>query len=728
MPRLVIGLLAVLLCAAAWAAAYPGEQLYMAARDAERQAKYADAITNFENCAEADPALAEFARVRAAVCRSRAGDVEGAIQQLRGIADGPIDNAASLFARAELATLLHRQDANADAVHMLHPIINAPVSPKWLDPYERVYGDSLISLNSPESRTQGFALFARMLGEARTRSQRLEAARRLANSPDPRQRLDAADVFVNAGEWADGLKTLDALDVMLGTGREKYATEIDYLRARLKLAMDSNKEAGRTALLAVAKSHADTPSGRLALMYAARSYFGAGREPRQPNKKEAAEAIAQRKQFRETATKLFDLMEHQLPKTKETGDALWWLAHQHLDRNDDPVERDAALDVFQRLATACPGHDRAADALYHASNILREKGDDQAAIVLLTRIAADHPTSDCAPAAAYRSGRILHSQGNEDRAKTLFEKAVTAGGIGNFYAHRANQCLAELDSAGAGPVAAISAPGIIDYLRPISPDGDLNIDFELGDPWIDRMRLFASHGYEEAEWEVLAHASAVLGSKRASSYLAAISDAGLAATVDHFVRETKWGTKDDRPLAEALPALYPRAYWAAVQATARETGADPLLLLAIARQESLFQARIESHAGATGVMQLMPSTAAWIAKTESAIGPGHLDNLDKPASSLRLGGYYYRYILGRQGGNTVYAIASYNAGPGNVNKWRARFDSNHLDDFIEAIPFDETRDFVKKVLGNYAAYHSIYPDPKQVAKGEDVEMAAQVVE
>ncbi|MCC6156105.1 MAG: lytic transglycosylase domain-containing protein, partial [Candidatus Hydrogenedentes bacterium] len=177
----------------------------------------------------------------------------------------------------------------------------------------------------------------------------------------------------------------------------------------------------------------------------------------------------------------------------------------------------------------------------------------------------------------------------------------------------------------------------------------------------------------------------------------------------------KWGLKNERPTAEALPALYPRAYWPAVQKTANETGADPLLLLAIARQESLFQARIESHAGATGVMQLMPSTAAWIAKTDAAIGAGHVDTLHRPESSLRVGGYYYRYILGKQGGNTVFAVASYNAGPGNVNKWRARYDASDLDNFIEAIPFDETRDFVKKVLGNYAAYHSLYGAQKRVA-------------
>ncbi|NUM56456.1 MAG: transglycosylase SLT domain-containing protein [Candidatus Hydrogenedentes bacterium] len=729
MPRIfIICSLMVSLSAMARADSYPGGAPYVAARDAERGARYADAIAGFEQCAKADPELAEYARVRAAVCRARGGDAAGAIERLRAIADGPAEHAVSLFARAELAYLLYEQGGSAEAVRLLEPIVNTPISPKWLDPYERVYGDSLIASTNPESRTQGFALFARMLGEARTRSQRLEAANRLANSPAPRQRLDAADVFVNAGEWASGIKTLDALEAALGAGRAAHATEIDYLRARLKLAMAPDKDAGRTALLSVAKSHSDSASGRLALMYAARSYFTAGREPEPKPKKEPAEAVARRQSYRETATTLFDLMAGQLPNTKETGDALWWLARQHLDRDDEPAEIDAALAALQRLVAVCPNHERASDALYRVATILREKGDAQAAFAPLTRIIEQHPDSAYASAAAYGSAVILLAQEDRARAVSHFERAVALGGIGNFYAHRANQCLAEMDQARAGASTAIAAPGIGNYLRPIAVEGMQDAAQQLSDKWIERMRFFASHGYEEAEWEVLAHAPAVLESKRAGAYLAAISDAGLAATVDHIIERTKWGLKDDRPTAEALPALYPRAYWTAVQSTARETGSDPLLLLAIARQESLFQARVESHAGATGVMQLMPSTAAWIAKTETAIGPGHLENLDKPASSLRVGGYYYRYILGKNGGNTVYAIASYNAGPGNVSKWRAQFDAGHLDEFIEAIPFDETRDFVKKVLGNYAAYHSIYPARNRVAQGGYVEMAAGLAE
>jgi soluble lytic murein transglycosylase len=159
---------------------------------------------------------------------------------------------------------------------------------------------------------------------------------------------------------------------------------------------------------------------------------------------------------------------------------------------------------------------------------------------------------------------------------------------------------------------------------------------------------------------------------------------------------------------QRLRALYPLAYWEQAFSVGKETGIDPYLLLAMARQESVFQPRIESHAGARGLMQVMPATAAWLAKVEPAVSMDHAHDWHRPEYSLRMGAYYMVRMIERSAGNLVYAVASYNAGPGNVSKWQRRFSEADLDEFIDSIPFEETRDFVRKVLGNYAAYHSLY--------------------
>ena len=104
----------------------------------------------------------------------------------------------------------------------------------------------------------------------------------------------------------------------------------------------------------------------------------------------------------------------------------------------------------------------------------------------------------------------------------------------------------------------------------------------------------------------------------------------------------------------------------------------------------------------------MPKTAAWLAKVEPVISPEIVTNLDVPENSLRLGAHYLARMLERYDGNYVFALAAYNAGPGNVNKWCAARPNADMDTFIDAIPFRETRGYVRKVLGNYAAYKSLY--------------------
>ena len=111
------------------------------------------------------------------------------------------------------------------------------------------------------------------------------------------------------------------------------------------------------------------------------------------------------------------------------------------------------------------------------------------------------------------------------------------------------------------------------------------------------------------------------------------------------------------------------------------------------------------------MVKLMPSTAKWLADIEAAVAPGHVGNLTLPANSIRLGAYYLVRTTERFDGNTVLALAAYNGGPGNVRKWRRRRPFSDVDAFIGAIPFAETRGFIRGVLGNYGAYLSLYPVP-----------------
>lgn len=129
--------------------------------------------------------------------------------------------------------------------------------------------------------------------------------------------------------------------------------------------------------------------------------------------------------------------------------------------------------------------------------------------------------------------------------------------------------------------------------------------------------------------------------------------------------------------------------------------------MALIRQESRFEKQIRSVVGATGLMQLMPETAAWIAEKLNLESYSLVD----PEDNIRLGTWYVDYTHNQYNQNTLLALASYNAGPGNVNQWLQRFDMTDGDRFVESIPFSETYGYVKNVLENYWNYWQLYAQP-----------------
>ncbi|WP_404789590.1 transglycosylase SLT domain-containing protein [Altericista sp. CCNU0014] len=151
-------------------------------------------------------------------------------------------------------------------------------------------------------------------------------------------------------------------------------------------------------------------------------------------------------------------------------------------------------------------------------------------------------------------------------------------------------------------------------------------------------------------------------------------------------------------------ALYPMPYWSDIQRWAQNHAVNPVLSLALMRQESRFEPTIQSVAGAMGLMQLMPETAAEVAsqlKLETY-------RLEDPSDNIRLGTWYLNSTHQTYQGNSMLAIASYNAGPGSVAKWLQTLDTRDADIFVETIPFDETQGYVKSVLENYWNYARLY--------------------
>ncbi len=152
--------------------------------------------------------------------------------------------------------------------------------------------------------------------------------------------------------------------------------------------------------------------------------------------------------------------------------------------------------------------------------------------------------------------------------------------------------------------------------------------------------------------------------------------------------------------------VYPQNYYKQVKKVADEYGNNDALMMAIIREESSFNSQAQSGVGAIGLMQLMPTTAHEIGqKNGMDFNTSYLFN---PELNIKLGNLYYSTIRKMLDNKDVSAIAAYNGGIGSVTKWKSNLKYNNTDEFVEQIPYDETRNYVIKVFRSYWNYTRIY--------------------
>jgi soluble lytic murein transglycosylase-like protein len=144
---------------------------------------------------------------------------------------------------------------------------------------------------------------------------------------------------------------------------------------------------------------------------------------------------------------------------------------------------------------------------------------------------------------------------------------------------------------------------------------------------------------------------------------------------------------------------YPMKYDDDVRKYSEKNGVDPYIIMGLIHQESFFNPRAKSRVGAAGLMQLMPATGKELARNLHTSS-----NLEDPVVNIRLGTYHFRGLMNLFGGNPHLAVASYNAGQGNVLRWRRGAPRQPIDEFLESMPFPETRTYVKRVQILSASY------------------------
>lgn len=166
----------------------------------------------------------------------------------------------------------------------------------------------------------------------------------------------------------------------------------------------------------------------------------------------------------------------------------------------------------------------------------------------------------------------------------------------------------------------------------------------------------------------------------------------------YFVYSTDWFQKN---------YVYPFPYQDIVYRYALEHNMSPYLIAAVIRTESKFNPSARSPKGATGLMQLMPETASWIA-TQLDYHDFDVKVMTNPETNIRFGTWYLSSLQREFGGNEVLYLAAYNGGRGNVGQWINKYGWSASFREIEQIPFRETREYVAKVLRDQKRYQELY--------------------
>ncbi len=654
-----------------------GADRYLAGCDAFRAEKYDTALTEFQAVRQSDPELAGWATVRLGMCFAAKKDAATAATMYQEVLDGE-PGAWKAMARGKMAALGAERNDYGIVVDQLTGFENVAPVPWWMDRYLWQFSEAV--LKHPGDRRAGYSFFRDTVETTWYIRPRLDAARFLVESPAPLDQSVALLGMLRSSAYTDVRKHLPTLTVELSDESNQNVLLAQLCDQLLDNTVDNDGPA-----LATLRRHASNPAARFALAYASRI---------QASRKSYARAES-----------LCDALVDMAPDSREAGETLWWLGNT-LERAEKIAD---AKRVYTQLPERCKAHFRADDALNRLGELYLEEGASKKGLEYFVQLGREYPESRFR-AKAYYTCATHASTKNDPDMQRLFFAAAARDNLGYFYAHRSLFRLQQLEGKempvnlkvdGHSPVL-LPMSGLVEPIEPMPDTLAQAVEYR-------RLHFFGHNGLEESEWEALPLLLALSTVEDKAPHYRAMAESGLAHTALQFAAHAGWGVDaTGKKSLDRLRLEYPRAYWSEVTELAREVGVDPYLILAVARQESTFRPNLTSHAGASGVMQLMPPTAKWLAQVDPNIENRHVANLESPVNSLRLGAYYILRMFERSNGNLVDTLASYNGGPGNRDKWRKRFPNHDFDAFVEAIPFEETKNYVKKVLGNYAAYHSLY--------------------
>jgi soluble lytic murein transglycosylase len=522
---------------------------------------------------------------------------------------------------------------------------------------------------------------ARVLTGAGRGAEAREALRRAAAEPrvDAATRVDAAAALARAVASRTPEEELARASAYEAGGRPGLAAKAlrgaiqagapddPQLRLRIgRLLLDARDYGPARTALVDAAARLDAENAPEAELLAARALLGAGK--------------------RDDGITALKKVAERFPGTAAAAGAWYFLG-------DASSTRELAIANYRRAAAVRVGP-HAREALFRAGDRALGNRDPALAAQLWEEYATRYPTGTQTAEVAYSAGVYHERAGRGDRAAALYRSTLAADPV-SYYAVRA------ADRLGTDVLA--------DALRDPVPWEGLASDPAAAAAALRRLDALERAGLEGPWAEELASQLRRLDRRQLALLTLAEGVRDRGHTVDGIrigwrLLEERGGRWDVR----LLRVVFPFPFRTVLTDAAEQAKVDPYLLAGLVRQESSFDPHARSRVGATGLGQIMPPTGRWLAKS-AGVEDFEVRHLAVPEINARMSASYLRDQLRRYRGKRDLALAAYNAGPSNADRWKSELGyGRDVDAFRDRIPFPETREYVKVVLRNAEVYRRLY--------------------
>ncbi len=675
----------------------PGGKAFLEGHRLQGVGDWRGSIERFRAAADVYSLFADYALYQTAQSALQIGDTDLSISALEDLLGMHPDTPVGARARMELINLYFNTGDKAKAAPYLETALRGAKSTRESASLSLMLAEAYAAAGGA---AKAESILWRVINNWPSRAEALEAVEKIDEPGTPQKMLAVAKVY---SENKKARKALDILEELMIDPRVAPLMPEILLYMAQSFAREGKKQAAADLYTEIISDYPKSSSATTAL-------FGrAGHRRATGMTSEALEDYAQ------------------LVERYPTS----YMAPQALRERAKIFEKLGGPDEYgeyEKMLAAYPKHDITYTTVMYWGVKLYQAGEYAEAQRVFEKLAAADLGYDSNADAAFWTAKCTIALGNTNLAKIQLAGVIKwfDESSQSFRARSMLKTLAGVQSLYSRDEMsewekffAFSTRPFAEYENASAEAAYVPLENELGRldrQALDRLAFLMLNGLPEAKWEMEQISRSVSGTNAryalgwAFFHTQAYNESIKAAS---SIR----GRFKEEPRATRLwYLLYPVAYPDLVHESSSKYGVDPMLSLAVMREESHFSEESLSASDACGLMQIIPRTGEWLAG--KVYGPAGFDRalLFRPDVNIELGSFYLDYLLKKFDNNVVLALAAYNWGEGNLRRWLDKSPPGDLDVFIERIPADETRRYVKKVLRSYAVYHSLYP-PDHLAGG-----------